>query len=128
MPDFSLFNWGSMEHRSDSDELLIQYLLQELNDEERGGVEQRYVFEEEAHVHLLSVEQDLIDMYTREQLPPARRERFEQLYCQSPQQRRRVAFARSLESYLKGQPSAHSPAALALERTGRGSPLSSPHV
>jgi len=83
--------------RRPTDEILIRrYFLGDLPQEERVGVEDRYLADAEVFEEFLAIENDLIDSYVRGELAEDERQRFETEYFKLPLRRERVAFARSL--------------------------------
>jgi len=87
----------------DNDELLVQYLLGELSEEEQEGVEQRYISDREFYETLLAVEDDLIDAYTHGELSQSRRTGFEEHFLRSPERQARVGFAKAWLAYVLRQ-------------------------
>lgn len=73
-----------------------RYLLGEVSEEERELIEQEYFEREDALDRLEAAEEDLIEDYVAQQLPPAERERFERNYLAVPQHRVRVETVRRL--------------------------------
>jgi len=89
-----------LKHVADNDELLTQYLLGELSEEEQEGVEQRYISDSELYGQLLAVEDELIDAYVEGELPQSRRARFEAHFMRSPGRQERVEFAKAWMAYV----------------------------
>ncbi len=91
---------------------LRRYLLGEMSDAERSELERKYFEDPRFFEQLVQAENELVDAYARELLPPERRERFERHYLAHPARRERVRFARSLASALESLdvPSAAAPA------------------
>lgn len=92
------------------DELLVQYLLGELNEEEQEGIEQRYIGDPEFYEQLLAVEDDLIDAYALGELSQSRRTGFEEHFLCSPERQARVGFAKAWMAYVSRQSKAARPA------------------
>jgi hypothetical protein len=79
-----------------TDERIINYLLKELPEEELEQFEDECFAQERWPSHLNLVEDDLIDDYLRDELPPERRRRFERNYLTTEARRQRVARAAAL--------------------------------
>jgi len=88
----------------DNDEMLARYLLGESDEKEKETVETRYIGDAAFYDQLLCAEDDLIDAYTRDELPQSRRKNFERNFLCSPERRSRVTFAESWIAYLERQP------------------------
>ena len=86
----------------ENDKLAKRYLLGELSEQERAGVEEEYFADDEAFERLSAVEDDLIDAYTLGQLSVTERRHFEQSLLLSSVQRERVRFARTLLHTVSG--------------------------
>lgn len=91
-------------------ELIVQYLLGDLSEQEKVRLEQQYFDDDDFFEQLLVVEGDLIDGYVRGELSGLERERFETHVLASPRQRQRVEIARALVEYATESPVAASPA------------------
>lgn len=87
-----------------SDETLIRYLLGQLSEHDQSQLEEEYFSDDGAFERLCALEDELIDRYVRGKLSGAQRERFEKRFLQSPQQQKRIEFARSLMLRLPGTP------------------------
>src|SRR5690242_9454183 len=83
-----------------SENLITQYLLGELPDEQQVEIEDRAFGDEEFMASLTSVENDLIDEYVRGELSDADRRRFESRFLASESRRKRVEFAKALARLL----------------------------
>src|SRR5215813_12018358 len=84
-----------MEQELNNDEFIARYLLGELSEQERERVIDGYLADDEFFEQMLSVEEDLIGDYARDQLPRAQRERFEERYLATPQGLHRVKRAKA---------------------------------
>jgi hypothetical protein len=115
----TLLNRGDLTQAEHNDELLIQYLLAELSEEEQEGVEQRYIGDPEFYEQLLAVEDDLIDAYALGELSQSRRTSFESHFLRSPERQARVGFAKAWMAYVSPQ----SKAARAAPKTLRRRPF-----
>jgi len=87
----------------DNDDLLIRYLLGELDEKEQEGIEERYISDPAFFDQLLAVEDDLIDAYAEGGLQQEQRARFENHFLRSPERKTRVGFAEAWMSYVAGQ-------------------------
>lgn len=105
-----------MTQAEDNDELLIQYLLGELSEEEQEGIEQRYIGDPEFYEQLLAVEDDLIDAYAHGELSQSRRVSFEDYFLRSPERQARVGFAKAWMAYVSRQSKAARAAPESLRR------------
>src|SRR6516225_5119032 len=80
------------------DEVLLRnYLLGKLSEEEQVQVEDRAFSDPEYLVAVEGAEADLIDSYVRGDLQSTDRRIFEGRFLTSPQRRRKVEFAKTLE-------------------------------
>lgn len=77
-------------------EQVKQYLLGTLSAEEKLRFEEKYFDDDKLFEEIEIVEDDLIDAYVREELPPHDRERFKEVVTASPRLTNRVDFARIL--------------------------------
>ena len=75
-----------MEKDLYSDEVLKQYLLGKMSDEERERIERRYLADKEFLDQLLAIEDDLVDEYVRGELSASEREQFERKLGATPDQ------------------------------------------
>jgi hypothetical protein len=83
------------------DDLMVQYLLGQLSEEEQEQVEQRAFEDDEFYRQLLEVEDDLRFAYAQGTLPLARRELFEKRFLIFADERKRVALARDMIAELR---------------------------
>ncbi len=81
------------------EELMIRYLLGELPDQERTGLEDSYFAEDERFQRLLAVESELVDAYVRGELSASRRRAFEARLLVTEEQKRKVELARQLQRH-----------------------------
>ena len=89
-----------MKQVHDNDEMLVRYLLGESDEKEKETVETRYIGDAAFYDQLLCAEDDLIDAYTRDELPRSRRKNFEKNFLCSPERRSRVTYAETWIAYL----------------------------
>jgi anti-sigma factor RsiW len=84
-----------------NDQMIIQYLLGSLPEEETERVEELCFIDDEFAVRLSAVENDLVDAYVRGKLSGERRERFDSYYLASPKRRKKVKTAQVFHAYAK---------------------------
>jgi hypothetical protein len=82
-------------------DLLMQYLLGGLSEPERERLEHAYFTNDEASDALDEAENDLIDSYVCNALPPDQRDKFENYFLKLPGKPQRVEFARMLMNEAK---------------------------
>ena len=87
---------------------MARYLLGELSEEDSAQLEDSSFSDPDQLEELWSVENDLIDGYARDELPPAERVRFERLFLAHPDRRQRVEFALALARLSTGRAIASS--------------------
>lgn len=92
-----------MKQPSDDYELLSQYLLGELSEEEQEAVEKRYLADREVYDKLLVIEDELIDAYVEGALAESRRANLERHFLNTPDRRARVDFGRAWMTYVTQQ-------------------------
>lgn len=85
-----------MDQKAKTEELMTQYLLGRLSEEERAQVEQEFFANNEYFEELLSVEDALIDRYLLGDLSSDDREAFEGFLRSSPHQWQELGLARDL--------------------------------
>lgn len=79
-----------MGSNSNLRELITQYLLGSLSDEEQELFEERYFSDDLLFADLLTVEAELIGRYERGELDEPERARFEYYFLRSDERRRRL--------------------------------------
>ena len=77
-------------------ELIKQFLLGELKEEQRQEVEERLLVDSEYRDEILMTEGELVEDYLAEKLPPIDRENFEKHYLSAPRQQRNVKLTKVL--------------------------------
>ena len=85
---------------TDSDQILIRYLLGELSDAESSALEQEYFADRLLFDRVVAAESELVDDYARGSLAPARRDRFQNYYLAHPERLERAKFAQALKTRL----------------------------
>ena len=83
-----------------SDDLIVQYLLGELSENQQVELEDRAFEDPVLLSNITAVEHDLIDEYVAGLLRGERRERFESHFLASAERREKVAFARALKDVV----------------------------
>jgi anti-sigma factor RsiW len=81
---------------SESDQIMVRYLLGELSDAEQSALEERYFTNPQVFEQLVGAENELVDEYASGRLSPEVRKRLEQYYLAHPPRRERVKFAQAL--------------------------------
>lgn len=94
---------------------MTRYLLGELSAAEQVLLEERYFTDPQVFDQVVQVENELVDAYVREQLPPTVRAQFEQCYLSHPTRRERVKFAEALATKIDRQEETASTAAPTIE-------------
>lgn len=82
--------------------LIRRYLLGQLSDEQRQGVEERFLLDDEHLQRVQASEDDLIEDYLQDTLSPSEREMFERHFMAAPEQRESVRQAMALRNYFVG--------------------------
>ena len=90
-----------MEMNLPDEKRLRRYLLDELPEDERALLEERFISDREYLVEVEMAERDLIDEYVRAELSAGERQRFEKLFFASAQRRQKIEFARALKQGLE---------------------------
>lgn len=89
-----------MEQNLEDNNLIQRYLLAELDEEMRQRLEERLMTDNEYFEELLVAEDELIDSYLSNALPPGDKEKFEGHFLSTPERRRKMSFARTLRKYI----------------------------
>jgi len=93
-----------MNGPSRSEESLRQFLLGNVDDVEREGIERLFLTDPQFNEQLLAAEQSLIDDYVEKRLTADQREMFLSQYGASDDQRRKLRIAESIREYAEAQP------------------------
>jgi len=116
IPDFGNHTWRTiLRIQSAEDELLVRYLLGQLNETDAERIERDYFNDDEFYERLQAVEAELIDAYLRGKLRAEERGQFEKYFLQDAELRERVEFARDWWTLVSKTPSATQP----MEETAR---------
>ncbi|HKX31462.1 MAG TPA: hypothetical protein VJ302_27495, partial [Blastocatellia bacterium] len=86
-----------MNPTADNDRIIIKYLLNDLSEEDRAQLEEAYLRDESLFDQIQAMEEELIEDYVKGRLSGYERERFEQHYLASREQRARVETVRQLD-------------------------------
>jgi anti-sigma factor RsiW len=105
-----------------SDALLRQFLLGQVDDQERQRLESMFVTGALSRERVIAAEQHLLDDYLDDSLTPADKERFLAQYGETPVEQRRLRIAKSIQDW------AESEAAVTAVGATSGSPGSRPHA
>jgi anti-sigma factor RsiW len=119
-----------MKQTDVNEDLLTRYLLGELPEDERARVEDEAFADAEILAQLLAVENDLVDEYVRGELTGEARHRFERMFLNSAERRRKIAFAGALgrlDTASLGAPSGATAAAEA-ESTSPDTTINGPRA
>jgi hypothetical protein len=82
-----------------TDALLRQYLLGNVDDEERQRIESLFLTDSTMRERVVATEQDLIEDYLEDSLTPADKERFLLHYAQTPKQQRKLRITKSIKDW-----------------------------
>src|SRR5260370_24423250 len=93
----------SNDHHIDDDDAIAQYLLGLLSDEERSAVQERLFQDEDYFDRIRAIEYELLDAYSRGEMPASERALLESTLLASAEGRRKLDFARALAAAQKGQ-------------------------
>src|SRR5258708_12931708 len=86
----------SHDHHIDDDDAIARYLLGLLNDEERSAVQERLFQDEDYFDRIRAREYELLDSYSRGEMPASERALLENSLLASAEGRRKLDFARGL--------------------------------
>lgn len=85
--------------RSERERFLSRYLLGQVSPQERDGVEDQFLANDDLFEELVAAENDLIDAYVQRRLSGEDQKQFESYFLNSPERRERVDFAKALANY-----------------------------
>jgi len=88
----------SNDHHIDDDEAIARYLLGLLSDEERSAVQERLFEDEDYFDRIRATEYELLDAYSRWEMPASERAVLENSLLASAEGRRKLDYARALAS------------------------------
>ena len=113
-----------MSRQIENTDQIRQYLLGELSEEEREGIEQRLLSDDDYYQQVLIAEEELAYDFARNELPDQDRIKFTRHALPVPEWRQEVKFARALSKYVEenGPRRAEAPA-VSVERRSWLEPL-----
>ena len=82
-----------------TDALVREFLLGNVDDEQRQQIESLFLTDSQTRERVLAVEQDLIEDYLEGSLTTADRERFVSRYAQTDEQRRKLRITKSIKDW-----------------------------
>jgi hypothetical protein len=88
-----------MREETIADEVLREFLLGGLADDERDRIEDQFLTDVQTRERILAAEQDLIEDYLEDTLTTADREKFVSLYARTPEQRRKLRITKSIKNW-----------------------------
>lgn len=88
-----------MKEEAVSESAVRQFLLGNVDDDERRRIESLFISDSIARERILAAEQDLIDDYLDGSLTPADKQRFIEQYTADPAQRRKLRIATSIKEW-----------------------------
>jgi hypothetical protein len=89
------------DHHIDDDEAIIRYLFGLSSDEERSAVLERLLQDEDYFDRIRAIEDELLDAYSRGEMPASQRPLLESSLLASAEGRRKLDFARGLAAVQK---------------------------
>jgi hypothetical protein len=92
-----------MKEETVSDAALRQFLLGDVDDDERQRIESLFVSDALARERILTAEQDLVEDYLEESLTAADKEKFVGIYGGTPEQRRKLRISKSISDWAAGE-------------------------
>jgi hypothetical protein len=98
-----------------NEELIVRYLLGELDEKEQVELEDHAFRDEQYMQSVLAVESDLIDEYIRGEIPADRTKQFENYFLASAERRDKVEFARALATISTEQQATQAAASVRLQ-------------
>ena len=100
-----------MKEETITDALLREFLLGNVNDEERERIESLFLTDSQTKERVLAAEQDLIEDYLENTLTTAEKEAFLSLYAQTDEQRRKLRITKSIKDWALTEAKETQPAA-----------------
>jgi hypothetical protein len=86
--------------KPEDEKIIRRYLLQELDEEERQGVEKRLMTDDDFFRHICVAESEIAEEYARGALAGEERESFERSFLSTPEGRQQVSFNLALRRYI----------------------------
>jgi hypothetical protein len=99
-----------LSSNAENHDRLRGYLLGVIPWQEASDIEQRLLGEEEFYEELLVAEDELVDLYVSDRLPPSDRERFESHFLVTAERREKARFGKLFCDYLASRQVAEVPA------------------
>ncbi|MBS1789320.1 MAG: tetratricopeptide repeat protein [Acidobacteria bacterium] len=93
----------------ENDTQLRRYLLDELPEDVQQLIEERLLVDNDYLEQLLIVEEDLIEDYTANRLPPHQQAKYQKLFLASPEGRQKLQISQVLKTHLNHFPSEIAP-------------------
>ncbi len=97
------------DHHIDDDDAIARYLFGLSSDEERSAIQERLFQDEDYFDRIRAAEYELLDAYSRGELPASERELVENSLLLSEDGRRRLDFAREFAAVQKRRRKHHAP-------------------
>jgi len=97
------------DETSVTDALLRQYLLGNVDDEQRQRIESLFLIDSFMRERVLGTEQDLIEDYLEDSLTPTDKERFLSHFAQTPKQQRKLRITKSIKDWAVSEASSTQP-------------------
>lgn len=92
-----------MKEETVSDAALRQFLLGDVDDEERQRIESSFLTDARARERILTAEQDLVEDYLEDSLTIADKEKFLSLYARTSEQRRKLRITKSIKNWAASE-------------------------
>jgi hypothetical protein len=92
-----------MKEETVTDAALRQFLLGDVDDEERQRIESLFVTDALSKERILTAEQDLVEDYLEDSLTAADKEKFLSRYGSTPTQRRKLRITKSIKDWAVGE-------------------------
>src|SRR5258708_33591491 len=99
----------SNDHHIDDDDAIARYLLGLLSDEERSAVQERLFQDEDYFDRIRAIEYELLDSYSRGEMPASERALLENSLLASAERRRKLDLARGLAAVQTRAAKRHEP-------------------
>jgi hypothetical protein len=93
----------------ENNDRLRSYLLGVIPWEEASDIEQRLLGDAEFYEELLVAEDELVDLYVRDRLPPSEKQRFESHFLATTERQQKASFGKLFADYLASQAAAVLP-------------------
>lgn len=114
-----------MKEESVTDAALRQFLLGDVDDEERQRIESSFLTDAESRERILGAEQDLVEDYLENSLTAAEKEKFLKQYGSTPAQQRQLRITKSIKDWAANEGKGAATATTAASATSLWGRLSS---